>query len=107
MMGSDFAIYLNATRPRDQYNISQKMWDYVGCQTPVFCLSRPGWASYQFVKNKGIGICTDLENEDTIVQGLSEAYETDDLQVPDGLPQKFTRAQSEDKFMEVLKEAIQ
>ncbi|WP_159904776.1 hypothetical protein [Salinirussus salinus] len=106
VMGSDFAIYLNATRPRDQYNISQKMWDYVGCQTPIFCLSRPGWASYEFVNSKGIGICVDLENKSSIVQGLSEAYKTDGLQVPDSLAQEFTRAQSEGRFVEALGEAI-
>ena len=106
VMGSEFAIYLNANRPRDQYNISQKMWDYVGCQTPVFCLSRPGWASYEFVKNRGLGICVDFENKSTIVQGLSEAYETDSYQLSNSVAQKFTRAQSEDKFVRALGEVI-
>lgn len=72
--GSDYGLYINRLYDRDELNVSTKMFDYIGCNIPVLCLSRPNWESWEFVKSNEIGMVAKINDANDIRKKISRAY---------------------------------
>jgi hypothetical protein len=88
---ADYGLYINRLHDGDELNISTKMFDYIGCNIPVLCLSKEGWESWEFVRSKDLGINAEVNNTDDIRKKLSHAYYQDRCDIRPDVRSKFSR----------------
>jgi len=100
--GSDYGLYINRLYSGDELNVSTKMFDYIGCNIPVLCLSRPDWESWEFVSSNEIGMVAEVSDVNEIHEIISRAYYQDGYEISQSVRSKFSREKQFQNIMSLI-----
>lgn len=100
--GADYGLYINRLYEGDELNVSTKMYDYIGAETPVLCLSKEGWESWEFVINNDIGTVASIDDQQEIRTAIEDIYYSGGDEINRGVRDQFQRQKPWEQFLNLL-----
>jgi hypothetical protein len=101
--GADYGLYINSLNSGDELNVSTKMYDYIGAGTPVLCLSKEGWESWEFVINNDLGTAASINEQKEIRKAMEEIYYNGKYEIKEEVRDQFARRKPWERFLSLLK----
>lgn len=71
---ADVSLFIVRPFSGDEYNVPQKIIDYIASQTPMLVLSDRTWEVSKFTTDHNVGVVVEPQNPDDIKNGMNELY---------------------------------
>lgn len=105
---SHLLLYVGGDDPRNEYNISLKMADYIAAESPILGIIDPSFRAGKFIKKENIGITAAPKEENSIADAIHmvrtnnfEYHPTSDLKT------RFDSQKSMDEYARVLNAVLE
>jgi|AntDeeMinimDraft_4_1070355.scaffolds.fasta_scaffold01472_3 glycosyltransferase involved in cell wall biosynthesis len=72
LKGSNVALYIGGTDPKNSESVPSKLWDYIGGRTTILALVDPDFRVAEIIERNGLGIVVDPRDTDAIAEALDD-----------------------------------
>lgn len=102
------ALFIVRPFPGDEFNVPQKIVDYVVTETPMLVLARSNWEVSEFTREQEVGIVANPDDPKDIDGALGDLYDEyrhgslSDYNPSDDLLSKFNAQTQTEKFAHIL-----